>query len=807
MPHDPSLPGIARVALPVALDTPLSYRIPESFAGRALPGTRVLVPLGRRTSIGVVVGMDESAQPPGLKPILEVLDETPLLDSGLLEFTRRVAEHYFSPWGQVLQAALPLELRIKTVRRLRLLEAGRQALEHPFANPPAAARRVLQLLASTGEMRETRLRRCLPSRHNAVVEDLLQRGWVERVEESKIPSPRQAHETWALPATGPAASRLREARRRLALDLLGEEGALRLTDLAQRSGASIAALRDLARRGALRLEDRPLPPGREAARDSAPTLTAAQTKAIEAILPFLGAGAYRAFLLEGVTGSGKTEVYLHLALRAREQGSQTIYLVPEIGLTPLLAERVRRRLGTGMAVLHSGLPEKDRWEALRRIRRGEVSLVLGTRSALFAPLPRPGLIVVDEEQDPSYAQQEAPRYQARDAALVRGKLAGAVVVLGSATPSLESVARAARGSLHRLRLPERVRERPMPEVTLVDMREEFRDTGSAAVLSRALGAAIQELKGGGDQAILLLNRRGYSTFVLCRACGETLRCGSCSIALTHHQDEDYLICHYCSRRRAVPRACPSCSSPHLHFGGAGTQRLEEAVRSLDPELRVGRLDRDSGTAGGAARILGRFDRRELDVLVGTQMVAKGHDFPGVTMVGVVSADASLALPDFRAAERTYQLLTQAAGRAGRGGRPGRVIIQAFAPDHPAVSAAARHDPDLFYERELRLRKASGYPPYTAMSLARVESSSVEGAAEAARVLARRLRGAAGAGVRVLGPAPAPRTRLKGAYRFQVLLKGARRKEVGSTLRAALSDVRGRIGRARVIVEIDPVHLL
>jgi primosomal protein N' (replication factor Y) len=800
---------IAQVALPVALDTPLSYRIPKDLAGAALPGARVLVSLGERAKVGVIVGREAGDQVRGLKPLLQVLDDKPLLDPLLLEFTRRVSRHYFSPWGQILQAAMPLELRLKVVRRLHLLEEGRQVLEHPFANPPAAARRVLQLLSRSGEMPEARLRRSLPQLRDAVVESMLRRGWVARMEESKIPARPGAREWWALGVDSAAHRRVREPRRRRALELMVEQGAMRLSDLAQGSGASIPVLRELARRGILKLEARPLAAGELRAEDTAeaPPPTAAQAQAIASIHPALGSGAYRAFLLEGVTGSGKTEVYLHLAARAREQGLQTIYLVPEIGLTPLLAERIRRRFGPGMAVLHSGLADSDRWESLQRVRRGEAALVLGTRSAIFAPLPRLGLIVVDEEQDPSYTQQEAPRYQARDAALVRGKLAGAVVVLGSATPSLESVHRVRRGNLEPLRLPDRVAGRPLPAVSLVDMRQEFRDTGATAILSRALGSALQDLRSQGDQAILLLNRRGYATFVLCRACGETLLCGSCSIALNHHQDEGYLICHYCNRRRAVPRTCPGCGSPHLHFGGAGTQRLEEAVRALDADLRVGRLDRDSGSAGGAALLLGRFDRRELDVLVGTQMVAKGHDFPGVTLVGVVSADASLALPDFRAAERTYQLLTQAAGRAGRGARPGRVIIQAFAPDHPAVLAAARHDPDLFYERELRLRKAAGYPPFTAIALVRVESPRDEGAVLAAGQVARRLRAAAGGRVRVLGPAPAPRVRLKGSYRLQVLVKGARRKEVEATLREALSGLRGRIGSARVIVEIDPVHLL
>ncbi|MCI0410609.1 MAG: primosomal protein N', partial [Acidobacteria bacterium] len=587
---------------------------------------------------------------------------------------------------------------------------------------------------------------------------------------------------------------------------------VRLAELCELAGVTPARIRALAKGGRILLERRDLsrePDSLQLPGEPSLVLTSAQSDAMEKILPVLERGGFQPFLLEGVTGSGKTEVYLRAAEAARERGLQTLYLVPEIGLTPLLAGELRKRFGESLVVLHSGLSERTRWEGLRRIREGRVTLVLGTRSALFAPLPRLGLIVVDEEQDPSYYQTESPRYHARDGALMRAKGLRAAVILGSATPSMEAVAASRKGKFEHLTLPVRVQARDLPEVRRVDMREEFRSTGTASLLSRELAEAVASLRQSGNQGMLLLNRRGYATFLICRACGSTLTCPSCAIALTYHRAEERLLCHYCNRRRKVPSACPQCGSQHLHLGGSGTERLEEVIRHLDPDLRVGRLDRDSAKGAAQARILEGFQRQELDLLVGTQMLAKGHDFPGVTLVGILFADSLLALPEFRAAERTYQLLAQMAGRAGRGMRPGRVIVQAYDTDHPALIAAATHQPEVFYEKELRIRRLAEYPPWVSLLQIRVEHRNARKGEELASRLAKGLRGVSEGRFRVLGPAPAPLSRLKGMFRRQILLKGPSRRAMSEGVRKVLGRGASPSGRIRrgVIVEPDPQSLL
>ena len=802
----------ARVALALPLDKTLSYRVPPFLEHRVVSGVRVLVPLGESHRVGVVVQRVEEP-PQTLKDILEVLDDHPLLNPPLLDFTRWVSEYYFAPWGLVLQAALPMELRLKVMRRLRLLRPGTEALEHPFSDLTTQGRRVLDLLARHGDLSEGRVVKRVPKAGPTLFEDLARRGWVEILKESRLPGRRLSSEEWVRAAGEAHRAGLRSAGRKRVMEVLAGAGTpVRLPELAQMAQVSGSLIRAMSKGGSVILERRreSQPPLRPKPFDE-PTrvLTSDQSAAVARILPALGGSVFQPFLLEGVTGSGKTEVYLQAAEAAREKGLQTLYLVPEIGLTPLLAGELRERFGESLAVLHSGLSERTRWEGLQRVREGSVTLVLGTRSALYAPLPRLGLIVVDEEQDPSYYQTESPRYHARDAALVRAKGLGAVVLLGSATPSLEAVAASRKGKLQHLTLPNRVQARELPEVRLVDMRQEFRSTGTTSLLSRELADAVASLRGSGNQGMLLLNRRGYATFLLCRACGATLTCPSCAIAMTYHRVEERLLCHYCNRQRSVPPACPQCGSQHLHLGGSGTQRLEEAIRRLDPDLRVGRLDRDSAKGAEQAQLLQSFQRRELDLLVGTQMLAKGHDFPGVTLVGVLFADSLLALPEFRAAERTYQLLAQMAGRAGRGVLPGRVIVQAYDIEHPALVAAARHQPELFYERELRIRQLTEYPPWVSLLQIRVEDRNAGRGEELASQMARGLRGVAAGRFRVVGPAPAPLPRLKGKFRRQILLKGTSRRAMAEAVRKVLGSAASRHGRLRrgVIVEPDPQSLL
>jgi primosomal protein N' (replication factor Y) (superfamily II helicase) len=537
-------------------------------------------------------------------------------------------------------------------------------------------------------------------------------------------------------------------------------------------------------------------------------LNAAQAAAADTLLAAVGRG-FASFLLAGVTGSGKTEVYLRVIAAARAAGQGALVLVPEIALTPQLAARFRARFGEDVAVLHSALPPRERLAAWRRLRAGEVGIALGARSAVFAPVRALGVVVVDEEHDPSFKQEEGLRYHARDLAVVRAQRADAIAILGSATPSLESTYNVERGRFTRLSLPGRATPRPLPEVTIVDLRRH--PPGADGLLSAPLADALGTALAAGEQSILFLNRRGFSTVVLCRACGQVVRCGSCVVSMTFHRERGRLICHYCGTHAPVPGRCPSCASPRLERLGAGTERLESVVRQRFPDARLARLDRDTAGAsepgGGRAlgAVLGRMQAGEIDVLVGTQMVTKGHDFAGVTLVGVLQPDQAMNLPDFRAAERTFQLLEQVAGRAGRGDRPGRVIIQTYRPEHPAIEAVARHDYDGFARAELESRAEAGYPPYTRMVAIRVDAPDPDKARALAAVAAAAAR-AAGGGVVVRGPAEAPLARLRGRSRFQVWLASADRAALVAAARAAVREARPS-GDVRLAVDVDPQSVL
>jgi primosomal protein N' (replication factor Y) len=537
-------------------------------------------------------------------------------------------------------------------------------------------------------------------------------------------------------------------------------------------------------------------------------LSTPQQAAVDAIGAQLRAEAYRPFLLHGVTGSGKTEVYLRAAEETLARGRGVLYLVPEIGLTSLLAGRARERLGETVVLLHSALPRAVRRRSWERLAGGDARVALGARSAVFAPLPDLGLVIVDEEHDGSYKQDERPRYHARDLALVRAQRAGAVVVLGSATPAIESYARAREGRYHLLDLPGRVGDRPLATAEIVDMRAEFGRDGGASPLSARLRERLAETLGRREQAILLLNRRGYSAFLLCRTCGEIPGCPRCSVALSVHRAGGKIRCHTCGYWRGIPTACARCGGDRLDAGGEGTERLEAAVAATFPGARVGRLDRDSARrAGAATSLLQAFERGELDVLVGTQMVAKGHDFPHVTLVGVLQAEAALALPDFRASERTFALLTQVAGRAGRGAADSSAVIQTFTPDHYAIRHAAAQDYAAFYAEEIRYRRLLQYPPFTYLAVLIVGRPSEAAAQRHAEALARELMSAGGGFLRVLGPAPAPLARRRGEHRVQILVKARARGRLHDAIHGAMAalDVRG-LPRRHVAVDVDPVSL-
>lgn len=543
-------------------------------------------------------------------------------------------------------------------------------------------------------------------------------------------------------------------------------------------------------------------------REAGPVPTAAQQTVLGEILPAIARGGYAPFLLYGATGSGKTEVYLRAAESTLAAGRGVLYLVPEIGLTPLLLSRLAARLPGEIAVLHSALAAGERRAGWDRVRSGDCRVVVGARSAVFAPVARLGLVVVDEEHDGSYKQEETPRYHARDLAVVRARDEGAVLLLGSATPSLESFHHARRGRYRLLRLGGRVEQRALPSVRIVDMRREFRETGSVRPLSRALEEAIGRCLGRGEQALVLRNRRGWAPVLLCPGCGARVRCPRCSLSLTWHRAEGRLRCHLCGIERRRPDTCPACGSQALREMGEGTERIEDELRRAFPEARIERMDRDTTRRRGAQeRLLRQFERGELDILVGTQMIAKGHDFPRVTLVGVVSADQALGLPDFRAGERTFQLLTQMAGRAGRGGRPGEVVVQAFDPDHPVLREAAAQDYEAFYERELGFRRAMRYPPISALVRLIVTDKVPSKARAWAELVAGALRESGGGRLRVTGPGPAPVERIRGLYREQILVRSAGRRRLVEAISGALAKVEGELPRRALHVDVDPLSVL
>ncbi len=769
---------LVEVALPVPANGGVfTYRLP---AGAVEPGRRVLVPLGRRNVTGVVLGPAASARGE-LRDVLRVLDEEPLLPPDVLHLVRWAAAHYLAPLGLAIRGALPPGIDLREELRATLTPEGEALLDGAqrtlLPGGQEAVTRTRQLLRAVRDGRALR-----PAQLRA----LGKRGLVSlSASEAK---PRVQAPQVELAAAGVPVEEL----------LAAFPGARpQLKKLAARR---LVALRTEPAGPALVLD---APWGSAVVRE-----TAAQSAALAELRGALDARAYAPFLLDGVTGSGKTHVYLEAIAHARAQGRGALALVPEIALTPQLAGRFRARFGDDVAVLHSGLSERERLSEWHRVRAGAAGVVVGARSAVFAPVRDLGIAVVDEEHEPSYKQEDRLRYHARDLALVRARDAGAVAVLGSATPSLETLRRAQEGKLRTLRLPERVDGRALPRVTIVDRKTTLRGRGDPALLTPALSEALRETVARGEQAILFLNKRGHVRSLLCRSCGAALGCPNCSVALVlHRQGGTALRCHLCGHEE-LPRPCAACGSDDVVPLSAGTERVEEEVGALLPRARIARLDRDSaGGPGKAAALLARFARRELDVLIGTQMVAKGHDFPGVTLVGALDADGPLHLPDFRAGERCVQLLAQVAGRAGRGEQPGRVLLQAFRTEEPAVLAAAAHDYAGFARDELARREALSFPPYARLCALRLQGNveaRAQAAAERLAGSARELQRRGGEPFEVLGPAPAPIARLRGKHRFQVLLR-AREHRPLHALSRALAEVPLPSG-VELSVDMDPVAL-
>ena len=811
-------PRYCEVALPVPLRSTFTYAVPDFFQNEDLVGRRVLVPFRNRAMVGV--GLSVSDRAPAIarvKEISELLDPIAALPPKLIELGHWISRYYLAPIGETFRAMLPPEIELRHDREYWLTDSGRAYFEELAAGAENTDVETSELeflgrFVGTGEktnaIQSAAVRR-LPG-GEAAAERFVRRGYLaarDMVHRRKTRS--QKIVAWNPAKEEPAANAAEEKIREV---LTATRGPLPLALLTKKAQVSRAVIHRLEKQGRVLTWEEPLTVEEDSwDTDFAPPtniLNAEQKLALAEIWRWLVPGKFAAGLLHGVTGSGKTEVYLGAIEAAISRGKTAIVLVPEIALTLWVGRLVRARFGETVAVLHSGLSDVERAREWWRVRHGQASIVVGTRSAVFAPLENLGLIIVDEEQETSYKQEETPRYNGRDVAVYRARLEGAVALLGSATPSLETYHNARSGKYHLLELTSRVENRPLADVRVVDLREEFRQQHKAAPVSESLRAAIALRLEEKTQAMVLINRRGYSWSLLCRSCGAFVQCENCSIALTYHKSRQRLECHYCGYAIHPPKKCPKCNGEYMYFVGDGAERVEEYLREKFPSARIARLDRDTvRTKREYQQILGAFADGELDILVGTQMVAKGHDFQRVTLVGVVAADLALGRPDFRAAERTFQLLTQVAGRAGRGELAGEVLVETYYPEHYAIQLAVRQDYVSFYEKEAHFRRMLHYPPFTALASVLVRDRKIENAIRWSRALAGYFAPFENRGVKILGPAAAPLARLRKDYRFQFVLKSPKRSALSLALSGALDfcDAK-KIPDTAVIVDVDPTSL-
>ncbi len=804
------------VAVTLPLHPVYTYAVPDDLVDLAIAGKRVLVPFGKRRITGYICGPGQPDETHTIRSILNVLDETPLFPESMLPFLQWAADYYMHPLGEVIKTALPGGLNVYDVATFSITAKGRAALDG--GKTPDIERQILAALE-----KETRTYRSLAEELGGKVPQgsipgLLKKGWVGQQRVLKGGRTRAKLEKYVTAIPGlKEDGRLSESRRKI-LAALNQKGTLPLSALKALVSTASRLVSAMVRSGQVSVENRPVyrdPLGQRIVDDQAHQLNTEQEQVIAAVVARMGAG-FSAFLLAGVTGSGKTEVYMQIAQKVLGQGQSVLVLVPEIALISQMERRFRARFGECVAVLHSGLSAGERYDQWQRISRGDVSIAIGARSAVFAPFDTLGLIIVDEEHDASYKQEGGLRYNARDLAVVRARGRDCPVILGSATPSIQSWYNVSVGKFEGLELTGRVARRPMPEITTVDLRAARHARGVQRFFTPELKTAMAETLERGEQVLLFLNRRGFASYPVCGECGEAVKCKHCDISLTLHQAANAYRCHYCGFSQAATTRCRACDSTRIIMLGVGTERVEAAVAELFPRAVVARMDSDTTTRKGAVvRLLKKLHQGRIDILIGTQMVAKGHDFPNITLVGILCADLSLSFPDFRSGGRTFQLLAQVAGRAGRGERPGKVILQTYNPDHFSITSACAQDFKSFYAREIAFRKSLNYPPFTRFVQLRISGKGREKVRVQAEVLGEQCRrlSAANPGhgqtVAVMGPIESPMTRIAGRYRRQILLKSSSTAALHRLIRALQGECAQVFSRrdVRVAVDVDPHSML
>ena len=804
------------VAVAIPVYQTFTYSVPEPFSPFISTGKRVLIPFGRRRVTGYILGPGKDYDKKEIKSVLDILDEQPLFPPAMVPFFRWISDYYKYPPGEVVKTALPGGLNIRDYVLVSLTESGRDALNGVKLNP--IARQILGHLQS-GPCRVNELYKIIdPNIPGALLYSLEQRDWITRKWELS-PAKTKARLERFVQLTGGQlpTGRLSKPRAKI-IDVLKTSGQISVRKLKERVPTAATLIKPLEKAGYLRIDHKRVyrdPFGESIKPDSAPILNREQENAVACVYGYIGKG-YKTFLLSGVTGSGKTEVYMQVADKVLKGGHSVLVLVPEIALITQMEGRFRARFGDCVCMLHSALSAGERYDQWTRILQGEATIAIGARSAIFAPFDNLGVIIVDEEHDSSYKQEGKLRYNARDLAAVRAKQNDCLAMLGSATPSIQSYYNTVTEKFSELTLTKRVEQRPLPEISIVDLCETRDARGIQRFISPQLQQAMKDTLERNEQVLLFLNRRGYASFPVCSACGQPMRCKHCDISLTLHQRSNAYRCHYCGFSRSALSTCDFCGSDKIRHLGLGTEKLEGMVAKLFPRARIARMDRDTtARKGSILKLLKGLRDKTTDVLVGTQMVAKGHDFPNITLVGIICADLSLSFPDFRAGERTFQLLAQVAGRAGRGDRSGRVILQTYNPDHFSIDAARRQDFASFYQQEIGFRNALKYPPFSRIIQLKISDKDSQKTKDHAHMLGDICQSLKAGdrnyyrSVEIMGPIEASLTRIAQRYRWQILLKGSNTRRLHQFINQLMSNhpVVFSHHRVQVAIDVDPVFMM